>query len=73
MFGSSDTPDSRETSRGTSHTGPIPRSHPYGYQPAAFAGGYPPAPPYGGYPPQAAGAGLVTAERTVVVALITAQ
>jgi Domain of unknown function (DUF4190) len=55
MTGSSDTPDRRETSRGTSHTGPpYPYADPYRYQPAAFPGGYPPPPPYGGYLPQAA-------------------
>src|ERR1700728_1377479 len=51
MTGSSDTPDRRENSRGTSQTG---QPYPYPYQPAAFPGGYPLPPPYGGYPPQAA-------------------
>jgi len=55
MTGSSDTPDRRENSRGTSQTGPpYPYHEPYPYQPAAFPGGYPLPPPYGGYPPRAA-------------------
>jgi hypothetical protein len=55
MTGSSDTPDRRENSRGTSQTGPsYPYADPYRYQPGAFPGGYPPPPSYGGYPPQAA-------------------
>jgi Domain of unknown function (DUF4190) len=75
MTGSSDTPDRRENSAGTSQTGPpYPYPDPYRYQPGAYPPAYPP--PYGGYPPQFAapknGLGIAALVLAVVALLSVA-